>query len=220
MGDNTDTGLLREIDEELRQEHYSKLWSRYGKLIIAAAVLLVAGVAGFKAWQAYDISHRSELAERFSTAVVAEMSGDLTTALQAYTTLSEEADGGYEVLARFRVASTLAQQGDRAGAAAAYSQLSADSRIDGPYRDMATILGALNELDAASPSDILNRLAPLTTLDSPWRFSARELSGLAALRAGDTQGAVDWFNQLVSDPATPAGVRARAQELIAATDAS
>lgn len=218
MGDNTDTGLLREIDEELRQEHYSKLWARYGKAIIAAAVLLVAGVAGYKGWQAYDVSHRSELAERFSAAVVAELDGDLSGAHEAFAALGTETSGGYSVLARFRAAATLAQQGDRSGAASAYRQLSTDSAVDKQYQDMATILGALNEFDMVDPSAIISRLAPLTGADQAWRFSARELTALAALRAGDNQQAIDLFNQLVTDSGTPSGVRARARELLAATD--
>lgn len=218
MGENTDTGLLREIDEELRQEHYSKLWSQYGKLVIGAAVALVVGVAGYKGWQAYDISHRGELAEQFSAAVVTEIDGDLAKAHEAFAAMGAEASGGYGVLARFRAASTLAQQGDRTGAAAAYAVLASDTGVEQQYRDLATILGTLNELDTADPASVIARLAPLTGDDNPWRFSARELTALAAIRIGDAQRASELFNQLIADPATPSGVRARAQELLAATD--
>jgi len=216
LGENTETGLLREIDEELRQEHYSKLWGQYGKLIIAAAVLLVAGVAGYKGWQTYDISKRSELADRFSMAIASEREGDLARAYQAYNTLGAEASGGYEVLARFRAASALSQQGDRSGAASAYTTLANDGSIDRQYRDLAILLGTMNELDTAEPGGIISRLSPLTGADSPWRFSAWELSALAALRNGDKRQASEFFNQLISDEAAPSGMRARAQELLAA----
>lgn len=216
MGENTDTSLLREIDEELRQEHYSLLWARYGKFLIAAAIILVASVAGYKGWQAYDISRRSELADRFSLAVATELSGDLEQAHQAYNALSASASGGYEVLARFRAASTLSQKGDQTAAAAAYAALAGDNGIDRQYRDLALLLGTMNDLDSADPAAIISRLAPLTAQDSTWRFSARELSALAALRAGDRQQAVNLLNQLIADTAAPSGVRARAQELLAA----
>lgn len=216
MGDNTDTNLLREIDEELRQEHYSLLWARYGNLIIGAAILLVVSVAGYKGWQAYDVSNRSDLAGQFAVAVAAELNGDLSEANQAYNVLAAEAGGGYETLARFRAASTQSQQGDRTGAAAAYSQIADDSGIDQQYRDLAILLGAMNELDTVDPSDIVSLLAPLTRDDGPWRFTARELSALAATRAGNPQQAVEFLNQLIADTVAPAGVRARAQELLAA----
>jgi hypothetical protein len=46
--------IFREIDEELRQEKYEKLWQRYGKLIIAAAVVLILSVASYKGWEQYQ----------------------------------------------------------------------------------------------------------------------------------------------------------------------
>jgi len=215
LGENTDTSLLREIDEELRQEHYSKLWARYGKLIIGAAIILIASVAGYKGWQSYDISHRSSLAEQFSLAVTAELNGDLAQANQAYNALIADASGGYETLARFRAASTLSKQGDRDGAAAAYTALANESGVEHQYRDLATLLGAMNELDTADPETVITRLAPLTGDDSPWRFSARELSALAAMRAGDNEQAREFLTQLVSDVMAPAGTRSRAQEILA-----
>lgn len=216
MGEDTDTSLLREIDEELRQEHFSKLWTRYGKGIIGAAIILVVSVAGYKGWQAYDNSRRSELSERFSQAVATELGGDLSQAHQAYSALSADAGGGYEILARFRMASVLSQQGDRAAAAAIYAALSDDSDVDRQYRDLAMLLQAMNEMDTAEPAGIIARMAPLAVDDNPWRFSAREVSALAAMRAGNKQQATDLLNQLIADTATPSGARDRAQELLAA----
>ena len=39
MGD-----IFREIDEELRQERFEKLWQRYGKVVIGAAVGIIVSV--------------------------------------------------------------------------------------------------------------------------------------------------------------------------------
>ena len=56
MADQQDDGLLREIDEELRQEQAQKLWKTYGKYVIAVAVAVVAVVAGYQGYRAYDLS--------------------------------------------------------------------------------------------------------------------------------------------------------------------
>ena len=50
MGD-----IFREIDEELRQERFEKLWQSYGKYIIAAIVAVVVGVGGCKAFNITNI---------------------------------------------------------------------------------------------------------------------------------------------------------------------
>jgi len=60
------------------------------------------------------------------------------------------------------------------------------------------------------------RLGPLLAADSPWRFSARELSALIALRKGDTEQARASYTALADDPKTPSGARARAAEMLRA----
>ena len=44
----SDESLFREVDEEVRQEQYKKLWERYGNHIIALCLIVVAGVADRK----------------------------------------------------------------------------------------------------------------------------------------------------------------------------
>ena len=39
--------FYREVDEELRKEQLSSFWKRYGLAVIGAALLFLAGLAGF-----------------------------------------------------------------------------------------------------------------------------------------------------------------------------
>ena len=55
MGD-----IFREIDEELRQERFERLWKRYGKFIIGAAVAVVLIVGGYKFWEYYSLKQKEK----------------------------------------------------------------------------------------------------------------------------------------------------------------
>ena len=46
----SDHDFIREVNEAVRQEKYKQLWDQYGLYVLALAVLLVAGVAGYNAW--------------------------------------------------------------------------------------------------------------------------------------------------------------------------
>ena len=46
--------IFREIDEELRRENLLKLWSRYGKYVIAVAVLAVLIAGSVVAWREHQ----------------------------------------------------------------------------------------------------------------------------------------------------------------------
>lgn len=207
--------LFREIDEDLRQDEFQKLWKAYGKYAIAGAVVLVLGVAGFKGWQSYDISAREALGVRFQSAADLVTAGKTDEALKTFSEIAKDG-GGYQMLARFNQARIYARQGNAAGAAAAYRALAGDGGIDSLYRDLAVILGAYQELNdpGADLPALADRLEPLSTENSPWRYSAREISGLLARRSGGLTKAKELFLGLANDPRAPQGVRARAQEML------
>ena len=214
MADPTETSLLREIDEELRQEHYRKLWQRFGKYVAAGAILLVAGVAGYQGWRAYDLQVRRADGERFARIqrlIVEDQADAARTALSKFTA---EATSGYGLLARFQDAALQASRGDKAGAAKTYRELSNDSRISANYRDLAVLLEVLNNVDEGDPTSLSDRLQPLTAANNPWRHSARELIGVLAQRHGNQAKTRESFAALAADAAAPEPVRHRAEEML------
>ena len=216
MAEKTEDDILfREIDEDLRQDEFQKLWKAYGKYTLAGVVVLVLGVAGFKGWQSYDISARKALGVRFQSAADLVTAGNTDEALKMFFEIAEDG-GGYQMLARFNQARIYARQGDAGGAAAAYRALVGDGAIDSLYRDLAVILGAYQELNdpGADLPALAKRLERLRAENSPWRYSAGEISGLLARRAGDRAKAKELFQGLANDPRAPQGVRARAQEML------
>lgn len=217
MAEKTEEDLLfQEIDEEMRQDQATKLWQAYGKYAIAGVVLLVAAVAGFQGWKAYDISTREADGERFSKAQAMVQTDQGEAGLKAFADIAADGRAGYALLARFQQARLLARAGDAAGAAAAYQALSEDGGIDPTYRDLAVILGGLQELNAAGAdlAALESRLEPLMAETSSWRFSAREIKGLLAHRSGNASGARKLFQGLATDPRAPQGIRVRAQEML------
>jgi hypothetical protein len=57
------------------------------------------------------------------------------------------------------------------------------------------------------------RLEPALAAGAPFRYSAKELLGLAYVRANDHANAQKLFLELSFDPETPPGLRNRAQRL-------
>ena len=43
--------IFQEVDEEVRREQLKRLWERYGTLLIASCILVIAGVG---AWRGYE----------------------------------------------------------------------------------------------------------------------------------------------------------------------
>lgn len=212
MGD-----IFREIDEELRQERYERLWKAYGKYVIAAVVAFVAIFAGVRGWDHYRTKQRDADSARFQAAVAFQAEGKTSEAAAVFASLAENGTDGYRTLARFRQAALRATGGDSAGAVAIYDALSADEGLSPALREAATVFAVMHRIDQPNidVAALRSRLAPLIRPDGPWRHSARELDGLLAMKQGDTAAARKSFTALVDDTAAPASMRTRATQILA-----
>lgn len=210
--------LIREVDEELKQEHLHALWQKHGNLVVGAAAALVLSVAGWQAWNAWDMKQRAQSGGAFSAAMQTLQQGNRDDALAQLGKVAAEGTAGYQVLADFKLADLKLASGDREGAIGLFERVAA-GRADDIYRDLARLKAAYLKLDVADAgalSAVEAGIAPLTAESSPWRHSAREIQALAAAKRGDDARAADLFRKIADDPAAPQGVRARAAEMLAA----
>ena len=209
--------IIREVDEELRRENWEKLWKKYGKLGIAAAIALVLGTAAVVGWREYDRSQRMAAGERFG-AVIAEVENtkDPAQAADMLAAYVPDAPDGYATLARMREAKLRADAGDREAAIAIYDMLAADSAAEPLFRDLAALYSVRMQVDSGDPITLNARLSPLAADGNPWRYTAREMQAVVAMNSGDITAAREIFTRLADDMDTPDSLRARATEMLRA----
>jgi len=211
--------IFREIDEELRRDRLAQVWKRYGSFIIGLAVILVVATGGVTAWREYQHGERRQDGVTYTNALVLAQGGQVQEAIQALGGLGSGADHGHAFLARFQMAALQAQAGDRAAAIATYQAIADDGGVDPIYRDLATLMVAMQGLESGDPAAIIAKLQPVASGSGPWRPSALEVTALAQLRAGDKQAAIETYKRLADDLAAPSGLRARAAEMVQALNA-
>ena len=218
MAERDDDGLIREIDEELRQEQAQKLWKTYGKYVIGVAVVVVFVVAGYQGWTAYDQSQKQEATDSLIGATSLADSGDTTAAIDSLAILEAKKVGEITVLASLRHAALIAKEGDKQASATAYYAIADDTSVSKPFRDLASILGTVQSLDQNSGNAqvVIDRLKPLIDTNSNWRHSAREISAVAAIEMGQIEQAKEHLQAIALDVQAPSGVRSRAQEQLQA----
>ncbi len=215
MADDLDDPLLREINDELKQERLAKLWKSYGGYAVGAALVLVAGVAGVQAWRSYDLKQRTESGERFAAAQALAAKDKSADAVAAFEAIAKDGDG-YALLARFRAAALLGSSGNASAAISAYSALVDDTDVEQLYRDLAVVLGSFQELNAnGGKSGVLSdKVQALAKGDGPWRLSAKEAAALVALARGDSKGAKALYAELAEFAGAPQALRERANEML------
>lgn len=209
MGD-----IFQEVDEELRQENYAKLWTRYGRYIIAAAGLLILGVAGFKGWEAYDLDRRAGLSDSYAAAFDQLAQDQEAAAQTALAEIADPSDSGYGALAAFARARLLAESGQTAEAVAIWDEIADRTAAGDSFRDIATLLSVMHQMDSGDAAALRARLTPMIDKGGSFRPSALELSALLAVRDGDLELARSQLEEISLDLESPVALRERANQLL------
>ena len=203
----SDDSLFREVDEEVRQEQFKKLWARYGKFVIGLALLVIVGVAGMEGWRFWQTRQSEQAGDSFFAATELAASGKAADAVKQFEAIGKT---GFADLGRLRAAAELATEGKLADAVKLYDEVAADAKVDQTLRDLARVRAAAVLADTSSFADIEGRLKDFTGADNPWRHIAREILASVQYRLKDYAGADKQVQAILADPATPAPLRQRA----------
>ena len=208
--------IFEQVDDALRQDRMQTLWRRYGWMIIAAAVLIVAGTAAVVAWRAYERSAAEERTDALTATFDATAEAEPAEAVATLTAFADEAEPGIAAIARLQAAARALNADDRETAVALYQQVADSSDTDPALRELATILGASLTVGTTDLDVLRSRLAAMEASNSPWRHLANEIVAAAAIEAGDLELARARLMAISDDAEAPIGLRGRATELLAA----
>lgn len=196
--------IFREVDEDVRTDQLKRLWSKYSIVVFGLAAAIVVGTA-ILVFLRHERQTRAEAAGAAYEAAQALSTGKKPEeAANAFEELAKTAPHGYQTLARLRAAEER-ETFDRTAAVKELDAIAADSAVDNLLRDVARLRAGMLRLEEADKAELEQRLTSL--LDGPFRHSAREFLGLAALKRGDLESAGKWFDQVVVDPNAPENLR-------------
>jgi hypothetical protein len=204
--------LFDEVDEDVRRDQLKKLWDKYSIFIVAAALLVIAAVGGWRGYQYLEANKAAEAGAAFDAASDLSDQNKHAEAEAAFTKLAATAPSGYRLLARLRAAAEAGSR-DPQAAAKMYDDIAADSSMTASQQDLAKVRAAGLLLDSTGYPDMLKRLEPATAPTATYRHSARELLALSAWRANDTAATRQWLDMIANDGETPTSLRTRAEAL-------
>jgi hypothetical protein len=208
---NNDDAVLREVDQALAEERQFEGLRRQMPVFIGAAALIVAGVAGWQAWRSNLEKKATENAVAYREAAVAPLADD---SRETFKALADDGAPGYVALARLRIAGNHVAAGERAEALSLYRSIYSDSGATRRLKDLARIRAAYLSIDDGRDA-AMKDLGALVSDGSALGAYAKEISGVAAIKAGDFQTAEQIFRDLAASTTAPEPVRERAGEFAA-----
>ncbi|TNM62910.1 tetratricopeptide repeat protein [Aliirhizobium smilacinae] len=211
---HNDDSFFREVNEELRSDQLKNAWSRYGRIAIGVAVLIVVGTAGWRGFEYWDNNNSSQSGDRFIAALALASEGKNDEALSALGTIETDGTGAYPILAKMRAASVQQAKGDAAAAVETYKQVGNDNTAPQAVRDLAKMRAAFILVDTGSYDQVAAEAEILSAQGHVLANSAREALGLSAYKAGNMPQAKQWFKLIADDAGAPRNVANRAQIML------
>ena len=204
--------LFDEVDEDVRRDQLKKLWDQYSIYIVAAALLIIASVGGWRGYQYLEVKKAAEAGAAFDKAVELSDANKHAEAEAAFADLAAKAPSGYRVLARLRTATEVASR-DQQAAAKMFDEIAADRSVGAAERDLARIRAAQLLLEKSTYPDMKQRLEAAAAPGATFRHTARELLALSAWRTNDSAATRQWLDLIANDGESPPSLRSRAEAL-------
>src|ERR1700730_17013186 len=99
--------IFQEVDEEVRREQFKKLWERYQVYLVAAAVVIVLAVAGWRGYDWWETRKAAEAGAAFEAAIALSEQGKHAEAQAAFSKIAQDSATTYRMLAMVRAAAEL-----------------------------------------------------------------------------------------------------------------
>lgn len=205
--------FYREVDEELRRDQLKTYWERFGKLVIAGIVLVLAAIGGFIWWQDQKVVKAGEQGEQLIAAFDDIAARRKAAAVGKLDALAKSGSEGHRAAALLTKADLAIEGGDLKGAAATFKQVADDKGLAQPYRDAALVRMTAIELDTLPPQAVVDRLKGLAVAGNPWFGSAGEMVAISYLKMNKPQQAGALFAAIAKDKQLPDTLRSRATQM-------
>lgn len=206
----------REVDEELRRDQLIFVWQRFGRWLVAAALLLLAAWGGWLWWSAQQTKKAGVEGENFARALDSLQANDDKGAEATLKELSTSDSEGYRISAKLASAAVLLGRGDNAGAAKGFAAVAGDDAVPQPWRDLALVRQTAAEYDNLKPQEVIARLQPLAVKDSAFHGSAGEMVAVAYINSGQPARAGALYAAIAKDESVPETIRSRAVQMAGA----
>ena len=204
----SDQAAFQEVDDAVRQDDLKAWWKRWGSYVVAAAVVAVVVVAGLVGWRQYDASRRAAASTAYSIAL-SKIGQDNAAARSELDKLAESAPEPYRWLAALASAQLRNTPEEQVAALLAVAP-----QLPSELSDLAIVIAGFRSVGTPKEADVAAKLQPLAQPERPFHASALELEALAAVRKGDLAAARKTWNEIIKDASAPQGAQQRAQILL------
>ncbi|MFT3690046.1 hypothetical protein [Paenirhodobacter sp.] len=200
--------FIDEVTEEVRRDRLFALFRKYGWIGVVGVIALVGGAAWFEWQKAGQRENARAFGDQLMAALQAENPQQMLDAIPA--------GGTQGALVKLTTAAQALRDGRTDEALAALKTVYGDQTLPRNLREMAGLKAVIVGGDKLPEAERSALLSDLAKPGAPYRLLAVEQQAVAALAAGDKEGAIAKAREILMDAGLIPGLQQRASELIVA----
>ena len=203
--------ILRQVDEELRQDRLLNLWRRYRIYLIGGLILLISAVLGYQINKSINQSfYEGEVEKYISTS-------DLVDFNQVVENLGKIENSNQLLIsgiAQIKIATLLMENGKIQESKAKLLEIINEGNADAILTDLATYFYLMSSLNDISIDEINTYLTSNKLEKSSFKYLFKEIIAIKNLLAGNIKISNEKFDELINDKNTPRDIIIRAAKFL------
>tara|TARA_B100000315_G_scaffold253407_1_gene292130 strand:+ start:290 stop:934 length:645 start_codon:yes stop_codon:yes gene_type:complete len=195
--------LIKEVNKEIKQDEYKKLWKKYSKLIIIAIFLIITFVASGTIYKNYKISKFEKQSELYFDALDHLKNENYNEAEKILIKINNLDNGGYSNLSAFNLIDIKSKKNSSI-------DINKIKLNNNKFLEDFFILKKFNYLLNNQIDDVsINEIIKISKPKSSWRFTAHELLASYYIEKNDIDNAIQSLNFIIKDPDSPSLMKER-----------
>ncbi len=203
--------ILRQVDEELRQDRLINLWRRYRVYLIGGLILLIGSVLGYQINKSVNQSFYEEEVEKYID------SSDLVDFTQTIETLGEIENSNQLLIsgiAQIKIATLLMENGKIQESKDKLLEIINEDKTDDIITDLAIYFYLMSNLNDIAMDEINIYINSDKLENSSFKFLFKETIAIKNLLSGKFQISKEKFDELINDTNTPRDIVIRATKFL------
>ncbi|MBS30793.1 MAG: hypothetical protein CMG39_06510 [Candidatus Marinimicrobia bacterium] len=203
--------ILRQVDEDLRNERISNLWKKYGLYLISFIIIIVVLIIGFQLKISFDKSGNEKLVEIYLKAANGENKNQQLLLLEELNDSENVLLSGF---ADLKIANLQIEVGNIEEGILILKKTINDTRNELIIRDLALYFLLMTKINEYSEDDFRKYLDNKKMQNSKFFHLFKELISIKLLLDGKTEKSKKEFQELIDLPDTPAEIKLRARKFL------
>ncbi len=203
--------ILRQVDEELRQDRLLNLWRRYRIYLIGGLILLIGSVLGYQINKSLNKSFYENEVEKYINTL------DLIDFNQTIEGLNR-IDNSNQLLisgiAQIKIAKLLMENGKMQESKSKLLEIINEGKVDPIINDLAIYFYLMSNLNDISIEEINIYLGSNKSENSTFKYLFKETIAIKHLLAGNIKQAKERFDELINDENAPRDIIIRAAKFL------